>query len=154
MMNEKCKNEISQICPIDPRDRMAMKECINNNMSKISTECKGEIAKMHLCNSEIEKYCPRPQKMERDKNTMMEIKKCIDENFSKLPQNCQEFIQKIRMERKDKLSACEPDIKKFCPTIDVRDHIGIRDCIDNNKIALSPKCKTTLDKMRGMPREE
>ncbi len=98
-----------------------------------------EVNPKGACKADVEKFCKdiKPGKGR--------ILSCLKSHEADLSQACRDHVAQVRENAKEFMTACKPDVKKFCRTIPRGKGRGLA-CLKSHKDELSESCKAFFTK--------
>jgi hypothetical protein len=94
------------------------------------------------CQAEVKQLCPNVEPGGG------RIRKCLQDNEGKLSPTCRQQLQEKRAKMKQRMeevrTACEADVKRFCPNIEPGGG-RLRDCLKSHVKELSPTCAQKME---------
>lgn len=107
-----------------------------------SEEHKGKMGLDPNCQAEVKQLCPNVEPGGG------RIRKCLQDNEGKLSPTCRQQLQEKRAKMKQRMeevrTACEADVKRFCPNIEPGGG-RLRDCLKSHAKELSPTCAQKME---------
>ncbi len=98
-----------------------------------------EVNPKGACKADVEKFCKdiKPGKGR--------IVSCLKSHEADLSQACKDHMGQVRENAKEFMTACKPDVKKFCKNIP-RGKGRVLACLKSHKDELSDSCKAFFTK--------
>ncbi len=98
-----------------------------------------EVNPKGACKADVEKFCKdiKPGKGR--------ILSCLKSHEADLSQACRDHVAQVRENAKEFMTACKPDVKKFCRNIP-RGKGRVLACLKSHKDELSESCKAFFTK--------